>query len=259
MDQVHADEGEHCVRPDDCIACRHRLCALVHPAGRHERQTFKHLQRGNRLLLEDMTCLKFWIVVSGTAAICVSLPDGRRQITSLELSGDLLCGFPSVSGTEAWMEALSDCRVCEVNLSAHAGLLLEEPAVAAKLFRHVHGRLVRSSQLTVALGRLDSMERICFFLLDMARRVGVGENGSVRVDLQMSREDIADYLGLNSETVSRLLTRAKRLGLAIFLSPTAYVISDIAALERRVPLICTEVAFSDGGTERERLHHGGMG
>ena len=54
--------------------------------------------------------------------------------------------------------------------------------------------------------------------------------------LPMSREDIADYLGLNTETVSRILSRIKKTGLIKFLSPTEYVIPDFAALEGRLPV-----------------------
>ena len=66
MVQARPHDCTQSLRPDDCIACRYRLCALVHPHDRHERQTFKHLQRGARLQLEDIGCLRFWIIVSAS-------------------------------------------------------------------------------------------------------------------------------------------------------------------------------------------------
>ena len=69
------------------------------------------------------------------------------------------------------------------------------------------------------------------------RRAGTGDNGRLRVSLPMSREDIADFIGLNPETVSRLFGRVKKAGLVIFLSPTEYLVPDIAALERRTPVL----------------------
>ena len=61
-----------------------------------------------------------------------------------------------------------------------------------------------------------------------------------RVSLPLSREDIADYLGLNAETVSRLLSRLKKAGTVTFLSPTEFLITDMSKLEERLPLPTVE-------------------
>ncbi|MCV6596054.1 MAG: helix-turn-helix domain-containing protein [Mangrovicoccus sp.] len=68
------------------------------------------------------------------------------------------------------------------------------------------------------------------FLAEMAARSGYGET-----HLPMSREDIADYLGLNAETVSRIMTRLRKSGLVQFQSPTDYTIPDMGAITRRLP------------------------
>ena len=97
-----------------------------------------------------------------------------------------------------------------------------------------HQRLTRSQTHISTLGRLDSRERVLLFLGQMAADSG---NGLVR--LRMSREDIADYLGLNAETVSRMLSRIKKSGLVKFLSPTEYVVPDIEQIARRLPVPIT--------------------
>lgn len=74
------------------------------------------------------------------------------------------------------------------------------------------------------------------FLAQMAMRVGRGAYNGGPVRLPMSREDIADYLGLNAETVSRIFSRVKKTGLVKFLSPTEYVIPDLNAIARRLPV-----------------------
>lgn len=198
---------------------------------------FRVLERGDRLALNDGHCLRFWILISGTAASCTSLADGRRQIVGLDMPGDVVCGLSATDGAQAWIEALSRCVICEVDLSSVAGDIKDDPTFATEMFRNVHARLERSATHIVALGRLDSMERICFFLTEMARRAGTGQGPQIRVSLPMSREDIADYLGLNSETVSRLMGKIKKAGLAVFLSPTEFVVPDIAAIERRLPIV----------------------
>ena len=89
----------------------------------------------------------------------------------------------------------------------------------------------------VTLGRLDGMERVCLFLADMAWRIGERTPAGYRVRLPLAREDIADYLGLNTETVSRIFSRVKKAKLADFSSPTEYMVRDLEALQSRAPIL----------------------
>lgn len=221
---------------DYCQCCRTQVCGYVNGSSKGMRCAFRPFKRGDRLPASEASCMRFWTIVSGTAASCTAFPDGRRQIVQVEMPGDLVCGFSSSSDMESWIEFLSDSVVCEVDLSATAEGLRSDSEFQSRLFRFTHNQLERTALRVVLLGRLDSMERICFFLTEMARRSGVISGNSIRVSLEFSREDIADYLGLNAETVSRLLSRIKKLGLAIFLSPTEYAVPDMNRLERRIPV-----------------------
>ena len=112
-------------------------------------------------------------------------------------------------------------------------------------------RLVRSQRHLSTLGRLDSLERVMLFLAEMESRHRAEEPGSPVTRLQMSREDIADYLGLNAETVSRLLTRARKSGLVKFLNRSEYVLTDMEALARRLPVELPDPAFFRSGPDRK--------
>lgn len=222
------------------LCCRHRLCAHLSRGATHPDQFHKHLRRGDRLQMDQAAgshAMRHWIVVSGMAAFCKALPDGRRQILDLEMPGDLVArpaGAPD--GTDSWVEILCDSIVCEVDLSADRDKLDLDLQLTRRLLEDAWSRLEAKLVHVVALGRLDSMERICLFLLEMAQRSGTVKGGATRVSLCLSRDDIADYLGLNAETVSRLLGRIKKAGLAIFLSPTEYAVPDMKALAKRVPI-----------------------
>ncbi|MHC0053795.1 Crp/Fnr family transcriptional regulator [Actibacterium sp. D379-3] len=194
------------------------------------------LKRGERLDLGNGACQRIWVITSGVAAICTGLADGRRQIVGLETPGEIICGLAAASGSESWLEALSECHICEQSLAGLHGPLDQHPDLVSALFVLIHARLETCSTHLVTLGRLDSMERVSLFLLDMSRRIGQPAGASVQVELPMTREDIADFLGLNSETVSRLFTRLRKSGLVKFQSRSAYYIPDIAALERRIPM-----------------------
>ena len=108
----------------------------------------------------------------------------------------------------------------------------------------MHRRLERCQNHITTLGRLDSVERVTLFLAEMAVRAGATREAPQLVTLPMSREDIADYLGLNSETVSRILSKLKKSRLVKFLSPSEYIVPDLAELDRRLPVdIPTQQVF----------------
>ena len=194
----------------------------------------RDLQRGGRL--DAGSSFKIWTVVDGLAALCTALPDGRRQIVSLSTPGDLLCPMIGGEGADLWVEALSASRLCELDLTQSARALADEAALSAELFRIVQRQVTCTSIHLITLGRLDGMERVCLFLTDMVWRLGVRTDGGWRVHLPLSREDIADYLALNAETVSRIFSRVKKSKLATFISPTDFFVRDIEALQSRAPL-----------------------
>ena len=228
IDSHHSSGNLH--RP--CAFCAINGCSFrcMDPDRRHQREL--DLGRGERLEGDETgTCLKFWVVLQGTAATCTTFADGRRQILSLETPGDIICGLMASHGGQTWLEALSDCRICELDLTPEAPALRKNADFLAATFGVIHKRLERSQAHISTLGRLDSRERVLLFLAQMA---STGRTGLVT--LPMSREDIADYLGLNAETVSRILSRLKKSGVVKFLSPTEYVLPDMGEVARRLPV-----------------------
>lgn len=193
------------------------------------------LARGGRIYPNDQPCMRFHVVRTGLVATCAMTPDGRRQILCLHVAGDTICAM-SAKGAECWCEALAPSEICELDFSSAAHRLGSDPGFLRTLFKLAHDRLERSAVHLVLLGRLDGMERVCGFLADLARRTGRHRDGRLQVSLPMSREDIADYLGLNTDTVSRLFTRIKKAELARFLSVSEYEVPSLERLEERAPI-----------------------
>lgn len=216
----------------DCGSCDNRICGIVASHAPAPRR--RDLARGERL--DAASCLKLWTVLDGLVALCTALPDGRRQLVYLSTPGEMLCPLDGVDGTDVWLEALAPSRLCELDFTAQAPTIGEDAVLSAELFRILHRQVKCVSTHLVTLGRLDGMERVCLFLTDMAWRIGDKTPGGWRVSLPLSREDIADYLGLNAETVSRIFSRVKKAKLATFLSPTDYFVRDIKALQSRAPV-----------------------
>lgn len=214
--------------------------------------SFLGLRRGERLAAGNGSCLRFRVVRAGLMAGCAITADGRRQILCLNVPGDTICAM-SAAESECWCEALAPTEICEIDLSAHAERLRADPGFSSVLFRLVHDRLERATAHVVSLGRFDGMERVCGFLADMTRRTGRLSGNRWRVLLPMSREDIADYLGLNTDTVSRLLTRIRKAGLVEFRSPSEYEVPCLDRLESRVPIPLPHPANDNPGWARETV------
>jgi CRP/FNR family transcriptional regulator, nitrogen fixation regulation protein len=139
-------------------------------------------------------------VVSGSVRTYKILSDGRRQIGGFYLSGDIF-GLEFADTHTFSAEAITDAKVVVVKHSAITTLADRDPAIGRELFA-LTGRELRRAQDHVLLLVKSAQERVASFLLEMAERASAGNT----VELPMSRQDIADYLGLTIETVSRTFT-----------------------------------------------------
>lgn len=139
-------------------------------------------------------------VISGTVRTYKVFADGRRQIGAFYMTGDL---FGLEMGDEHTFsaEAISDAKVVVIKRSALVALAERDNEVARELWA-LTGRELRRAQDHTLLLIKTAQERVVGFLLEMAERSS--SNGVL--ELPMSRQDIADYLGLTIETVSRTLT-----------------------------------------------------
>lgn len=139
-------------------------------------------------------------VVSGAVRTCKVTADGRRQIGGFYLAGDVF-GLESGDEHAYSAEAISDATVLVVRRSAVMAMAERDGDVARQLWTSTAGELKRAQARLMLLVK-SAEERVAGFLLEMAER---GARPDV-VELPMSRQDIADYLGLTIETVSRTLT-----------------------------------------------------
>ncbi|MGA7333768.1 MAG: helix-turn-helix domain-containing protein, partial [Pseudolabrys sp.] len=138
-------------------------------------------------------------LVSGSVRTSKILNDGRRQIGAFYLPGDTF-GLEVGSEHALAAEAITDAKVIVVKRSAVEALAARDSEVARQL-RAMTGRELQRMQHHILLLIRSAKERVAGFLLEMAARVKCNDE----IELPMSRQDIADYLGLTIETVSRTL------------------------------------------------------
>lgn len=167
-------------------------------------------------------------VVSGAARACALRSDGRRQILDFLLPSDFF-GFAAPDGHDVTVEAMvEDTRVARYPRARLEMLADFDPQLGRRLREVAFKAIARLQTRMLILGRMTALERVGCFLVEMAERSACSVGGAVV--LPMSRYDIADYLGLSAETVSRCMTDLKHRG-AIVLRGTRFRIVNRRALE----------------------------
>ena len=142
-------------------------------------------------------------VVRGSVRVCKMLIDGRRQIEAFYLPGDIF-GLEMGDEHQFSAEAVSEATILVVKRSTLVTLANRDCDVARQLWTFTARELQRVRDHMFRFTRTPK-ERVASFLLEMAKRLASSET----LDIPMSRQDIADYLGLTIETVSRTMTQFK--------------------------------------------------
>lgn len=185
------------------------------------------IRAGQRFIEERDVAAHFFTLTAGTARLLKMLPNGRQQIISFPGSGDFL-GLASQGGYNYAAEAVDEVRLCRFPRDALRRLMAEFPAMEKRLLEVTSYELSMAQEQMLLLGCKSALERIASFLLARARKTATGQ----RIMLPMGRADIADYIGLRIETVSRSLAHLKSAGTIGFATPSSVVIHDFAVLER---------------------------
>ena len=175
---------------------------------------------------EDEPADYLYKVVSGAVRTYKVLADGRRQIGAFYLPGDIFgleCGDEHTFSAEAITEA----KMLVIKRSSLVALAGRDSDVARQLWQ-MTSRELRRVQDHILLLVKTAQERVAAFLLEMAERVPAGN----QVELPMSRQDIADYLGLTIETVSRTLTQMEHAATIALPSSRRVVLRNRGALGR---------------------------
>ncbi len=171
----------------------------------------RRIDAGRRLFDEGDPAAHYFIVTDGTMMVFKEAHDGRRQITGFLYPGDML-GLNHHQRYAYSAEALGDVIVCQYPIAAMNGLFREFPDMEHWLLRHCSDELASAHDQMFLLGRKTAMEKIATFLWFQMHRMRRRRPDATRLELSMSRREIADYLGLTVETVSRTLTRLRRDG-----------------------------------------------
>lgn len=201
-----------------CAACPVRHLAVCSALDGEEMNrlnallTSVELSRGDPLIDEGEPADHVFNLTAGTLKLYRLLSDGRRQITGFLFPGDFL-GLADRLDYTCSAEAVTEVTLCRFPRKNLEKLFKEIPHMEGRLLGMARTELAESQDHMLLLGRKSAKERIASFLMmlsDRAVRRGLGANP---VSVPMSRNDIGDFLGLTTETVSRTITSLKRAGI----------------------------------------------
>jgi CRP/FNR family transcriptional regulator, anaerobic regulatory protein len=221
-DQIETVMGEHrsadaACGVDPCSFCEARafsVCKAVPDADlAHlaEAASVTKLGKGDVLVREDDAASCLFNVTAGALKIYKLLPDGRRQVLGFLFTGDFLgVGRRDRYGFTA--EALTPVGLCRFPRRKFMRLLDACPALERELLCRASSELSAAQEQMLLLGRKTARERIASFLQAVSVRTERLGAPADLIHLPMTRTDIADYLGLTTETVSRVFTDLRRQG-----------------------------------------------
>jgi CRP/FNR family transcriptional regulator, nitrogen fixation regulation protein len=230
---------------DDKVLSRHerwRDAQLAHPTA-----TIASCEADHEVIGEGDPAANYYKVVEGVFRAVKFTPDGRRQIFAFYYAGDMF-GLETNPYHAATVEAVTDGLVAMFSRESMRQALPANPALAAELFKGAAQALCDATEHMMMIGRSTAEERVAWFLCKAARHANAGDRRMATCLLAMSRRDMADYLGLTIETISRALGTFKQRGIIALRTARDVEIrrpdwlARIAAADRDNPIIVSRAA-----------------
>jgi CRP-like cAMP-binding protein len=182
---------------------------------------------GQTIVLEGDPCSHCFRVLTGAVRLYKSTADGRRQLIDFLAEGECFGLFGS--HYTYGVEAITYTTLIKTARATLVAAVRAQPALADRLMELAATKLARAHEHMLLLGRKNAQEKVASLLLEMARRFGPDETKPA-FRLPLSRQEMADQLGLTIETVSRTMTHLREEGLIALPTPHDVVLTRPAQL-----------------------------
>ncbi|MGR3724259.1 Crp/Fnr family transcriptional regulator [Abyssibius alkaniclasticus] len=224
------------LRCGDCPIRHQAVCAYSQPdelVKLDAIKSYKTYKAGETLFWAGEEMASIGSVVNGVATLGRSLPDGRRQMVGLLLPSDFI-GRPGRKIAPFDVVAASDVLVCTFQKKQFDAMIANSPSLERRLLDMTLDELDSAREWMLLLGRKTAREKIASLLAIVARRDAAlakrAPKDGLVFNLPLTREAMADYLGLTIETVSRQMTALRRDGLIELEEARRIRVPDYAAL-----------------------------
>ncbi|MGB3246454.1 MAG: Crp/Fnr family transcriptional regulator [Sulfitobacter sp.] len=194
-------------------------------------KTYRSFQAGETILWRGEPVEYVASLVSGVATLTKTMVDGRTQMVGLLMPSDFI-GRPGRIEIDFDVTAIVDVTLCCFERRRFEHLVDETPHIALRLMELALDELDAARDWMVLLGRKTAREKIATFIEMLTRRAN-SEAGAVgqNIELPLTRDQIANYLGLTFETVSRQFSALKKDGIIDFSDRRHFMVTDLAALQ----------------------------
>ncbi|MEN0088620.1 MAG: helix-turn-helix domain-containing protein, partial [Pseudomonadota bacterium] len=231
-----ADEG----MPAICANCEARNGGICSALTSDElvflsRQSVRaQVSANSEITAADEAVARYSNIIKGVVKLTKLMPDGRQQIVGLQFAPDLI-GRPFQTHSQVTAEAANDVQLCSFSKRALDELLSKSPNLEHKLHMQTLSDLDKARDTMLLLGRKSAAEKVASFLLLLIRNLdntGSKPTDQKMIELPLRRLDIADFLGLTIETVSRQLTKLRKAGIIGITDNRMITVVDPARLEK---------------------------
>ncbi|ODM27669.1 Crp/Fnr family transcriptional regulator [Clostridium sp. Bc-iso-3] len=226
----------------NCERCQHKICAKRVPifstlnAEEINRVVNliirKRYSRGEMIILEGSHLDSLIIINSGKVKAFRNTFEGKEQIIYIFSQGDFFGEKNLLINQNAQynVEALEETHVCTIKKDDFKKLLREYPEIGLKIIEELCSRLERLENAVESMGTKNAEERVNEVLLEFARKYGKESQNGIIVELPLSREGIANYIGVARETVSRKMNLLQEEGIIEMVGNKKVIIRNIDAL-----------------------------
>jgi CRP-like cAMP-binding protein len=172
-----------------------------------------HYRKDQFIFREGDPASSFHILKEGTVK-CVKTSSGGRQVTlKVLMPGDLFCCDAAVldNGTHpGCAQPMGDVSVLSLSKDAYYAMLRRNPEAALQVIQYLGARLNEAQETTKVLALNPAEQRLAALLVKLADRAGLREGNHVRLTVRLTRQDLADMVGMTVETATRIMGRFKR-------------------------------------------------
>ncbi|KUP23530.1 Crp/Fnr family transcriptional regulator [Paenibacillus sp. DMB5] len=191
--------------------------------------------KGQALILEEQPTDTLFIIQQGQVKLSKMTPQGKEQILHVLSSGEFFGELNILSSEELSnfsAYALTETAICMLTRTDMEQLMAENPDITIKLLKTVAKRLAHTENLAQSLATKDPEIRIAHMILELGDKYGKPRGGGLAIKLPLSREELASYVGVTRETISRKFARFEDLGLIELVGNKQLIVKDRVSLEK---------------------------
>ncbi|MGO5091205.1 Crp/Fnr family transcriptional regulator [Clostridium sp. LCP25S3_F10] len=230
-----------------CRNCHHNICArkvpifsslsekeLIKIVNMTGHETFK---KGETICNEGDKSETLVIINEGKVKLCKLTNEGKEQIIHILSSGDFFGELNLFNDNESYnfsAYGISDVKICTLTKQKMDEILLKNPDISLKILKEVTKRLAETETLAQNLATNDADIRIANMILDFGEKYGVNREEYIEIKLPINREEMANYVGVTRETISRKLSKFEDLEIIKLVGNKVIIIKDKDALKEYI-------------------------